>query len=225
MDPFLEDPRGWESLHTRLIAVMSELLSPLVRPDFYVEVETTVYLVRPDDIARRQIKPDLYLVRHSPGEAPIAPAGVITVPTLVEPLYPAELRQHYLDVRNARNHAVVTTVDLLSPSNKAARTTTRAAFVDKRDRLLAAPVNWLEIDLLRAGERPPEVAGRSDYYALLKRPGATRPYEVWYADVRDRLPVVAVPLAEPYPDVPLDLQAALTLVYDRHFYSRSHRLC
>jgi hypothetical protein len=63
------------------------------------------------------------------------------------------------------------------------------------------------------------VAGRSDYYALLKRGDRAGPYEVWYVDLRDRLPTIAVPLRPPHPDAPLDLQAALDAVYARAFYA------
>ena len=34
----------------------------------------------------------------------------------------------------------------------------------------------VEIDLLRGGERPPEVVGRSDYYVLLNRGGSIGPF-------------------------------------------------
>ncbi len=54
-----------------------------------------------------------------------------------------------------------------------------------------------------------ETQHKSDYYALLKRGGQPGPYEVWYCNLRDRLPIIAVPLRAPFADMPLDLQAAL----------------
>jgi hypothetical protein len=217
MDPFLEDPRTWESVHTRLIAVMSELLSALVRPRYYVEVESTVYIISPDDLERSMVRPDLYLVRHGV-DAQRAEARPISASIVVEPIYPLELRQHYLEVRNSRTEAVVTTIELLSPANKAPRADSRAAYLAKRAKLMASPAHWLEIDLLRAGERSEEVAVAGDYYALLKRSGSVT-YEVWPIDLRDLLPTVAIPLTEPDTDVPLDLQTAFTLMYDRHAYA------
>jgi hypothetical protein len=79
--------------------------------------------------------------------------------------------------------------------------------------------HWIEIDLLRAGERPPEVAGQSDYYALLRRGNGGGRLEVWYVDLRDPLPRITVPLRDPYPDAVLDLQAALATVYARARYA------
>ena len=42
---------------------------------------------------------------------------------------------------------------------------------------------------------------------------------VWYVDLRDPLPRILVPLREPHPDVVLDVQAALTTVYQRGRYA------
>ena len=81
--------------------------------------------------------------------------------------------------------------------------------------------HWIEIDLLRAGERPAEVSNKSDYYALLKREDGDFALEVWYFDLRDGLPTIAVPLTPNYPDVPLDLQAAFNEMYRRAHYAAS----
>ena len=86
--------------------------------------------------------------------------------------------------------------------------------------MMTAPVHWLEIDLLRTGERPPEVAGQSDYYALLKRAALASEFAVWYFNLRDLLPVIAVPLATGFADVALDLQEALTRTYERYYTGR-----
>ncbi len=45
--------------------------------------------------------------------------------------------------------------------------------------------------------------------------------DVYAWTLRDRLPTVPVPLKEGDPDVPLDLQAAFTSVYDRARYDLS----
>jgi hypothetical protein len=123
-----------------------------------------------------------------------------------------ELREHFIEIYDARNRSVVATLEVLSPVNKLAGAK-RATFLVKRRAVMASPAHWIEIDLLRGGERPPEVAGKSDYYALLKRGGQPGPYEVWYADLRDPLPTIAVPLRDPFADVPLDLQAAFATAY------------
>lgn len=89
----------------------------------------------------------------------------------------------------------------------------------KRATVTPSPTYWIEIDLLRTGERPPEVAGKSDYYTLLKRGGTFGPYEVWYFDLRDPMPTIAVPLRAPFADVPPDLQTAFDDAYTRARYA------
>ncbi|MGH2544095.1 MAG: DUF4058 family protein [Ardenticatenaceae bacterium] len=143
----------------------------------------------------------------------------ITTPTLVEPLYDVEIHDRFLEIRDSRNRQVVTTIEVLSPFNKASSTPGREAFMRKRETVMASPVHWIEIDLLRAGARPPEVASESDYYALLKRGNVSGRREVWYFGVRDALPTIAVPLLPGYDDVPLNFQAAFEDLYERAHYT------
>jgi hypothetical protein len=221
MDPFLEEPARWGGVHSRLINSISDYLADRVSPDFFVEIEERVYIVTPDDGRRQSIVPDVYVVSGQREAPPVAMAGVITTPTLVEPLYDVEIRDRYIEIRDTINRQVVTTIEVLSPYNKAPGTQGREAFLRKRKTVMASSVHWIEIDLLRAGKRPPEVAGKSDYYALLKRGGAPGPFEVWYFDLRDRMPTIAVPLRPPFEDVPLDLQSAFDDVYARGHYAES----
>lgn len=222
MDPFLEDPSEWSSFHAWLITAISEQLADNVSPDFFVKIEQRVYITMPDDPDKRPIVPDVYVVTGSSQKPTSAgAAGVVTEPTLIEPVYEPETRDRYIEIRDARSREVVTTIEVLSPFNKSAGTSGREAFLNKRKMVMASKVHWIEIDLLRAGQRPPEVSGRSDYYALLKRGDSYGPFEVWYFDLRDRMPVIAVPLRPPFEDVPLDLQQAFNLVYKRAHYAIS----
>lgn len=184
MDPFLEEPALWSSVHTRLMNSISDQLAGLVAPDFYVEIQQHVTLLHPEDDE-------------------------------------VEISERFLEVRDRRHREVITIIEVLSPWNKSAGPERWDAFQAKRHAVMAAPTHWLKIDLLRAGKRPPEVAEHSDYYALLKRGATPGPYEVWYIDLRDPLPTIAVPLRHPYGDVPLDLQAVLTDVYRRARYAES----
>ena len=78
----------------------------------------------------------------------------------------------------------------------------------------------MEIDLLRGGQRLPtrEPLAPADFYAFLCRTERLPQVEVYAWTLRDRLPVVPVPLSGDDPDVPLDLQAAFTTTYDRAGY-------
>lgn len=227
MDPFLERPAKWSSVHTRLINAISDQLAERLAPDFYVEIEERVTLtLASDPKARPQMEPDVYVVR-APTYMPTTTAPTqmltpqITTPTVVEAVYTEEIRQRYLEIRDSAQREVVTTIALLSPFNKVSGERGRVDFLKKRERVMASDVHWIEIDLLRAGARTPEVADKSAYYALLKRGGILGLFEVWYIGLRDQLPTIAVPLRPPFADAPLDLQAAFDDMYQRAHYAQS----
>jgi hypothetical protein len=218
MDPYLEARSLWSSIHTRLITAIADDLTPRVAPHFIVDIELRV-VVSEEGTRRAPIVPDVYLVaRPEPGAGGTTTA-TITPPTRVRPLPAIEERERFIEIRDAVGHRLVTTIELLSPENKEAGTRRRDAFQAKRALVLASNVNWIEIDLLRAGGRPPEVDGRSDYYALPRRGLVADGVEVWDVDIRDRLPRIAISLHPPFADIPLDLQALLDLIYQRGYYA------
>ncbi len=100
-------------------------------------------------------------------------------------------------------------IEILSPANKygdGAR-----EYLDRRTDLLRTETHLLELDLLRQGARIPRVGEPppAPYYVYLSR-WQRRPFtQIWPVALRERLPVVPVPLLPPDPDVPLDLQAAV----------------
>src|SRR5690349_15900943 len=65
-------------------------------------------------------------------------------------------RLSHLEIRDRHNRQLVTVVELLSPSNKRAGPD-RDQYLTKRGQLLASPVHFVEIDLLRGGPRLPLV--------------------------------------------------------------------
>jgi len=219
MDPFLEDPAEWGDVHTRLITAISEHLAEIVSPNFLVRIEERVHITTLDDLRRQTIVPDVYVATGPrPGES-AATMGKITEPTLIEPMYDVETHTRYIEIRDASSREVVTTLEVLSPFNKAPGSEGRKAFLQKRQAVMQSRVHWIEIDLLRAGQRTEEVEGKSDYYALLKRGDRRSLWEAWWLDVRDRLPTIAVPLRPPFEDVPLNLQAVFDTVYARGHYA------
>jgi hypothetical protein len=243
MDPYLEEPSRWGGVHSRFINSISDRLAAAVSPHFIVDIEDRVYITVPEVPDRRPIVPDVYVIKSAEGsrlretavyETAIitetrAPTDIqvmpifprITAPMLIEPLYDEEIRDHYIEIRDARGHEVVTTLEVLSPFNKTAGTPGRRGFLRKRKAVMSSKTHWIEIDLLRAGLRPAEVADKSDYYALLKRGGMLSALEVWCFDLRDALPTIAVPLRPPFADVPLDLAAVVDDVYARGRYADS----
>jgi hypothetical protein len=222
MDPFLENPVEWSGVHTRLITFISDHLATAVLPDYHVKIEQRVYIVRPDEgNGRRTIVPDIFVVeRPAASSVALSTPGVIAPATMIEPVIDLEIRDRYIEIRDSRNEEVVSVIELLSPINKVPNALGYNAFRKKREQVLRSRTHWIEIDLLRAGERLQEVAGESDYHALLKRVGEYR-YAVWYFNLRDRMPTIAIPLRPPDEDVPLDLQTVFEEMYARGRYGET----
>jgi hypothetical protein len=119
---------------------------------------------------------------------------------------------------------LVATIEILSPYNKR-RGDGLNEYRSMRARPLNSTTHLIEVDLLRAGERPgPEVADPPldcDYVLLVDRfrADAPRVSEIWPVSLTEPLPLLPVPLLPPDPDAVLDLGAAIRTVYGRRGYS------
>lgn len=188
MDPFLEHPNLWASIHTRLIVALSQQLADQLAPHFYVAIEQRVYNISPDEPAYRQpIVPDVNLVSAPCSSGMTTPTGAIAPSVVVEPLYDLEIQERYLEIRDMHSHEVVTVIELLSPFNKAAVSPEFDAFRHKRQAVMGSRTHWLEIDLLRGGRRPPEVEGESDYRPKPPGPATKSPPGVKRAPKRSTI--------------------------------------
>ena len=127
-------------------------------------------------------------------------------------------RLPYLQIIDTVDRQVVTTIEVLSPINKTPGSSGQRDFLRKREHIMRSHTHWLEIDLLRAGTRPPGVPPRGDYDAALHRATMLERLEAWFVTVREPLPTIAVPLRPPFDDVPLNLQETVEMVYERYRY-------
>ncbi len=221
MDPFLEAPELWPDVPTRLIVGVSEVLAEKLSPRFIVAVEQRLIISEDDSLVSiGTMIPDLAIVTPArPGVTAPLDAGY-TAPALIEPLLEPEVRERFIEIRDARTRNVVTVIELLSPANKTPGAPSAIAFGRKRSIVFDSRTSWIEIDLLRAGERFDAVAGKSDYCVLLKRSTGYR-YEAWFIDLRDTLPTILVPTTDDYGDVTLDMQQVFDTVYTRAHYADS----
>ena len=162
----------------------------------------------------QRFRPDVFLVeRPAPVTIANTQTKTVTPPSKVDVLYPLEIRERWLEIYDATSRDVVTVIEVLSPHNKVGRG--YKEFRDKRQKVLKSQASWLEIDLLRNGNRPKDVIGMSDYYVQLVRAKHRRPFETWFFDLRDDLPIVAVPLREEDGDVLLDLNEVKQMIFER----------
>jgi hypothetical protein len=223
MDPYLEDPAIWSGVYAAILGAIFERLGPAVRPKYLVRYEERVYVTSEEDPGYRVLVPDVRIIEREP--SPLvrqsAPAGglAITEPVPVTTI-DDEIHEHSLKVIDVQDRTVVTVIELLSPTNKTANSFGRESFLKKRREILKGDASWIEIDLLRGGERVSHLseAAHAEYMVYLLRGGPPRKGFVWPISIRQRLPVIAVPLRGTDPDVPLDLQTILNLVVERGSY-------
>ena len=222
MDPYLEDPAIWTGVHAAILGAVFEMLGPAMRPKYIVRFEERVFVTGEDDPGYRSIVPDVRVVERDPNDWSHSPviAGAIAEPIRVIVPTEEEIHEKSLHVIDVRDRSIVTVIELLSPTNKTARSFGRESFLRKRREVLAGDANWLEIDLLRDGVRTPNPtnAPPTPYRAYLSRSGPPRDSFVWPIRLEDRLPTVAVPLRGGDPDVPLDLQLAVNAAVERGSY-------
>ena len=219
MNPYLEQPAVWPDFHDGFIYRMRSLLTPLVRPKYYVRMQEQVYLHElPHPEARLIGRPDLTLSAAETEPATDGSVGVLESPariTLME--QQDEIRADALEIIDRADGHVVTAIELLSPSNKQ-HGSDRQQYLAKRRALLKAGVNFVELDLLRGGPRTIPSAPACDYLILVARSPELPEAGIWPLQLADPLPQIPIPLAAGDADPLLDLKAALDAVYDESGY-------
>ncbi len=110
---------------------------------------------------------------------------------------------------------LVTCIEVLSPTNKRKGTEGWQEYERKRQALLLGRANFIEIDLLRGGQRYPMLTPWPDspYTVLVSRSSSAPHCRAWRAHFQRRLPVIPVPLLSPDPDLSLDLQPLVDGIY------------
>jgi hypothetical protein len=230
MDPYLEHPVLWESVHHRLIITLANQLQPRLDPRYVASIEERVFIEGP----QRRI-PDIWIQkkRDARGALGIAePEEDTGVLLEVEELEIHQTRIEILDLYN--DMRLVALLEVVSPTNKAAGPG-RKSYRQKQKETLARDCHLVEIDLLRRGRhvlcipqwRVQELQPY-DYLVCVNRWPERNRFKVYARRLRERLPEIRIPLADKDPDVPLDIQAALEQVYYEGRYMwrvRYHEPC
>ena len=140
------------------------------------------------------------------------------------PQLPVEsLSQSFLEIASTDARDVVTVIEVLTPTNK--RGSALENFRRTRQERLAGTVHYLEIDLLRIGERftVTEALPDASYFVFLSRANRRPNAEVWAMTLEQHLPFVPIPLGDGERDETLDLQLALNTIYEQYSYERATR--
>jgi len=224
MNPYLEQEDACHDFHERFIPAVATLLGSQLRPRYIVKIDEHIYVHELAAESRRWVgRADVSLGRGSRDAAdepaPGAVTGVLEAPARVRLPAVDHERLSYVEIRDRRDRELVTVVELLSPANQHPGPD-REQYLAKRMELLNGPVHVVEIDLLRGGP-PLPAAGRPDcsYSVLVSRVEGRLVAEFWPISLRERLPVIPIPVRSPDPDARLDLQAVLDRTYDDAGYA------
>lgn len=220
MNPYLEN--RWRDVHARLVVYIGDAVQQQLPPGLQARVEEDVLIdgLAPDTLLAR---PDVYVAEQA-GRTPAKSSGSgspeTSVPTIILLDDPPQPR-HVEIVDVEAGDRVVTAIELLSITNKDT-TDGRFRYQTKQRAYRAAGVNLVEIDLLRQGEYvlspdwsriPP--SKRRLYNISVHRAIRPRQYAIYGAMLRDRLPVIAIPLRSTDADVALDIQKLIDDYHDR----------
>jgi hypothetical protein len=241
MDPYLEAADIWPDFHSGLAGEIRAELNSSLPPPYYarLEMRPEVGIVEESGYTRR-IVPDVAVVRRPQPETSAESVAVLSAPRTtisrsVEITVRSELIRHaYVEIRDpSRGHALVTLIEIVSPSNKR-RGPDRRAYQQKQTEVLESDANLIELDLLRSGERlladlelQAWIANRQpppDYLVLVNRAGkradGARAYQLFPILLAESLPCIPVPLRQGQDELPLDLQFVFNRVYDSGPYRR-----
>jgi hypothetical protein len=214
MNPYLEQEDAWHDFHERAISLAAELLGAQVLPRYFVKIDEHVYIHELDEESRRFVgRADLAVVRPGAGDRRTA-TGLLEAPAFVwQPAVDVE-RLSYLEIRDRHNRQLITAIELLSPSNKRLGSD-RDQYLAKRTQLLSSTANFVEIDLLRGGPRMPWLdMPPCDYCVVVSHLDERPRAGIWPIQLRERLPVIPVPLRTDDPEAKLDLQQIVNRIYD-----------
>jgi Protein of unknown function (DUF4058) len=220
MNPYLEQDDAWHDFHERFIPFAAELIGAQVQPNYIVKIDEHVYIhEHPQESARFLGRPDLALVPTTPRE-PAQAAGLIDAPASIRlQVFIDFERLNFIEIRDRRSRELITVVELLSPSNKRMGPD-REMYLSKRRKVLASPAHFVEIDLLRGGAPMPDEDRQACDYAVMVSRAEVRPDAgFWPIRLRERLPVIPIPLRAPDPNARLDIQQVLDHIYDRGGYA------
>lgn len=213
MDPYLE--AYWGDIHNTFMTYAKKQLNQQLPEDLVARVENSLFVDAEE--AYRTIYPDVAVVERSPTgvqSTGVLPEVAVAEPSLVLPDSERRPLRHLEIIDRRHGGKVVTVIELISPANKSGDGRTK--YQRKQQEYLDSGINFVEVDLLRAGEpivyRSAAVVSerRTAYVATIHRHDRT---EVYCIGLRQILPNLAIPLRPNDRDVVLQLQPILDECY------------
>jgi hypothetical protein len=233
MDPYIEACGLWEDFHLSLIAQIADHLAGASPERYVVRKGERSYLVLVESDGKKAYPfiPDVSVTTPGgrkkgtkKGTTAFAEPASENQPHVLRAFVEEEHRETFVEIYEAEPEMrLVTTVEVLSPSNKRPGTPGWDLYQRKRQSVLLGNVSLVEIDLLRGGQRMPMLDPWPDspYTLMVARAKKAQLCLVWEGCFQRPLPVLPVPLVKPDPDIPLDLQPLIDTIYQRFRYGQS----
>jgi Protein of unknown function (DUF4058) len=223
MDPYIEDRMIWTDFHNDLAGEFRATLNRTIRPNYFAALTpyVTYEVIEISTSKLHGVRPDIAVLRTGPRTIPMSSTAVMDPPqaeSSTELEMPLELMS--IEVRQVGTDRLVTAIEILSPVNKQRTHEARIDYLRKRRELLRSQTHFMEIDLLRGGERTPldPPVAAAPYYVSLSRVDSRPRLDVWTIHLDARLPRIPVPLTDRDPDVIVDLGEVVASVYERGGY-------
>jgi hypothetical protein len=221
MDPYLEGSH-WQSFHGSLAHEIARQLSSKL-PDRYAAWPDKYLVLSESDgvtIARSDTRPDVSIVAEPTAVYQTTrKQSALNRPLRLTTLVPSETPCYWVKIFRD-DQELVTSIEVLSPANKNGEG--RVEYIKRRNRVLKSGASLVEVDLIRAGDRPPiaEPLPAFPYFVFVCRARKCPSIDVWPIGIDEELPVVPIPLAPGDPDVELVLQEPLSIVYREFRYGK-----
>ncbi len=224
MDPYIERPDVWSDFHVGLADEIRAELNKTIQPRYVARMVPRVTYELVEIERTRSVRSDVGVWKPRRGaEGEGSTQTAVISPPPVENVVAMELPLRLFTVEVVETGAMrlVTAIEILSPVNKQPGLEAHDEYLRKRRELLRSSAHLIEIDLLRAGRRPPleRPVQPAPYYVVLSREERRLYVDVWPIQLADSLPTIPVPLLEPDPDAVLDLGAVVAAVYERGGYA------
>jgi hypothetical protein len=233
MDPYIEACGLWEDFHNSLISHIAIQLADTAPEGYIVRSGERSYLVLVDTEGKNSYPflPDVNVttprssrMAGKTGGTAVAEPPAAEKPHVLRAFVKEEHRETFLEIYETDpEKRLVTTIEVLSPSNKRPGTEGWDLYQRKRQSILLGDTNLVEIDLLRGGTRMPMLDPwpNSPYVLLAARARNPERCRVWEGHFQRPLPSLPIPLAKGDADLDLPLQPLVETIYRRFRYEQS----
>jgi hypothetical protein len=230
MDPFIEARHLWGDFHDNLVVGLQQTIQDRLPAQYVARISERTFMEAEDPdlelILRHRLRPDVEVLKtNEAGYAPTSVSAGVAVadPALTEmhPQLEYEEREIYFDIfKLDPDKQLVTSVEILSPSNKRLGSAGWEQYARKRNIFIQGRANLVEIDLLRGGKRHPmrEPWPDSPYVITVFRREKAPVADVWAAFAVKPLPTIPIPLLPADGDVAVALQPIVSQIFTRSRY-------